>query len=86
MPLNIKNTEAHEYAKELSELKGKSMTEVVTEALKEALDRERGSFNESRARLVRELDEIAEFCSSLPVLDARPADEILGYGENGVPE
>jgi antitoxin VapB len=86
VPLNIKNTEAHEYAKELSELTGKSITEVVTEALKEALERERGAGEDSCARLVRELDEIADFCSSLPVLDDRSPEEILGYDERGVPE
>ncbi|MFW5747524.1 MAG: type II toxin-antitoxin system VapB family antitoxin [bacterium] len=83
MPLNIKNPEAHKIAKELSELTGKSITEVVTDALKNALDRERGLLEDSRARLVHDLDEIAEFCSSLPVLDARSPAEIIGFDENG---
>ena len=85
MPLNIKNTEAHAYAKELSELTGKTITEAVTEALKEALERRKAASGDSRTRLVRELDEIAEFCSSLPVLDDRSPGEILEYDENGVP-
>ena len=85
MPLNIKNTEAHAYAKELSELTGKTITEAVTEALKEALERKRAASEDAHARLVRELDGIAEFCSSLTVLDDRSPGEILGYDENGVP-
>jgi len=32
-----------------------------------------------------ELEEIAEHCASLPVLDSRPADEILGYDDHGLP-
>jgi hypothetical protein len=35
--------------------------------------------------LVDELDAIALHCASLPVLDARTADEILGYDERGLP-
>jgi hypothetical protein len=32
-PLNIKNDEAHEYAKKLASLTGKSITELVTDVL-----------------------------------------------------
>ncbi len=39
----------------------------------------------SRRRLADEIDEIGRHCASLPVLDSRPAEEILGYGENGMP-
>lgn len=37
------------------------------------------------ARLADELDDIALHCASLPVLDPRPADEIVGYDEDGLP-
>jgi hypothetical protein len=33
----------------------------------------------------RTLEAIAEHCANLPVLDARSADEILGYDERGLP-
>ena len=36
-------------------------------------------------RLADELDEIARRCASLPVIDDRSPEEILGYDENGVP-
>jgi hypothetical protein len=39
----------------------------------------------SRKRLADELDEIACHCASLPVLDKRSNDEIIGYDENGMP-
>ena len=32
-----------------------------------------------------ELDEIALHCASLPVLDSRDAEDILGYDERGLP-
>lgn len=35
--------------------------------------------------LAYELEAIAEHCTSLPVRDARPANEILGYDERGLP-
>ena len=35
--------------------------------------------------LADELDAIARRCAALPVLDARSADEIIGYDEHGVP-
>jgi antitoxin VapB len=35
--------------------------------------------------LADELDAIARRCAALPVVDARSADEIIGYDEHGVP-
>ena len=84
MPLNIKNDLAHAYAKKLSAISGKSITEVVTEALREALNRANSLDSEAFGRLKKELDEIAIYCSSLPVLDSRSPDDILGYNDIGV--
>jgi antitoxin VapB len=39
--LNIKNEEAYRLIRELADLKGKSMTTVVIEAVREKLERER---------------------------------------------
>jgi antitoxin VapB len=36
-------------------------------------------------RLADELEAIAEHCASLPVLDGRRAEEILGYDDTGLP-
>lgn len=35
--------------------------------------------------LCAELDEIARHCASLPVVDDREPDDILGYDEHGLP-
>lgn len=81
MALNLKSREAHELAKQLSELTGTSMTQSVVAALREAVERRR-----PRTTAKRELlDRIAAHCAALPVLDDRTPDQILGYDEHGLP-
>lgn len=83
MALNIRNTETEKLAKAIAALTGETKTEGVTIALKECLEhlkRQRG-----RKRLANEFDEIARHCASLPLLDTRTDDEIIGYDENGMP-
>ncbi len=36
--------------------------------------------------VVEDVMEIGRHCALLPLLDERPADEILGYDENGLPQ
>jgi antitoxin VapB len=83
MALNIRNPETEKLADALAKLTGESKTEAVTKALRDRLARVRRE--RSRRRLADELDAIAKHCASLPVLDTRSADEILGYDERGVP-
>ena len=83
MALNIRNAEAERLAEALAQLTGESKTQAVTIALRDRLDRLRR--RQSGRKLSDELDEIALHCASLPVLDDRPEDEILGYDERGVP-
>lgn len=40
---------------------------------------------EEQARRDQVIREIQDRMAQLPVLDPRPAEEILGYGENGLP-
>jgi antitoxin VapB len=82
MPLNIKNHEADELARQLAKKRGQSITEVVIYALREQLRREEG--RSSVPNLAEQLMEIGRHCASLPDLDNRAADEILGYNEHGV--
>jgi antitoxin VapB len=83
MALNIRNDEAERLATELARQTGETKTEAVTKALRDRLARVRRE--RPRRRLADELEEIAEHCASLPVLDSRPADEIIGYDEHGLP-
>ena len=83
MALNIRNPEAEQLAAALAKATGESKTEAVTKALRDRLMRVR---RERTGRsLADELEEIAEHCASLPVLDNRSADEILGYDATGLP-
>lgn len=83
MALNIRNPETERLAAELARATGESKTEAVTKALRDRLRRVR--LERTKRRLADELEEIAEHCASLPVLDGRSAEEILGYDESGLP-
>lgn len=83
MALNIKHPDADRLARQLAAKTGETLTDAVLNALRERLSRE-----EARRRgpaLRRELEAIRKRCASLPVLDSRPADEILGYDDHGLP-
>lgn len=83
MALNIRKQEVEDLANALVELTGETKTEAVGRALRERLQRLRRERVERQ--LADELDVIARHCASLPVLDERTADEILGYDEQGLP-
>jgi antitoxin VapB len=83
MALNIRNQQAEDLATALAALMGESKTEAVIKALQERLDRMRRT--RRKRSLADELNEIAAHCGSLNVLDARSADEVLGYDATGLP-
>ena len=84
MVLSIKDSEADRLARELADKTGETITDAVRTAIEERLARVR---TRHRGRhLADDLDEIAERCARLPVVDDRSADDILGYGENGLPQ
>ena len=84
MALNIKSGEADRLARELAALTGESITLTVTWSLVERLERER-RVRDRKRQLARAaaLDEIFDRMANAPVLDARPADELLGYNDIG---
>jgi antitoxin VapB len=83
MALNIKDETADRLARELAAVTGESITTAVTVAVRERLERLEGESPAERKR--REIRQIQQEVARLPVLDDRPADEILGYDENGLP-
>ncbi len=83
MALNIRNREVEDLAVAVSELTGETKTQAVKAALGERLIRIRRQ-QHSKYR-IQELEDIAKHCSSLPVLDNRADDEILGYDQKGLP-
>jgi antitoxin VapB len=83
MAFSIKNPEADRLARRLVAITGESLTDAVTGALRERVERLAAK---RRARsLADELDEIARRCAKLTVMDTRPEEEILGYDEHGLP-
>jgi antitoxin VapB len=88
MALNIRNAEADRLAKRLASVAGETKTAAVVQALRERLERlerEHAARDRARPRLADRLDEIARHSAGLPVSDPRPADEILGYDDKGLP-
>ena len=62
---------------------GRTKAEVRAKTIRDGLQ---GLQEEQSERsLADELDNIGQRCAKLPVLDERPADEILGYDGCGVP-
>jgi antitoxin VapB len=82
MALSIKTEEADRLARELAEATHETLTEAVTVALRERLERVRGR---QRADIVSRLDRLAVEYNALPVHDSGSADEIIGYDANGLP-
>ena len=83
MALNFKDDETDRLAREVARLTGESLTVAVRRALAERLDRERLRRGENRG-LAEQLLAIGKHCSSLPDLDPRAPDEIVGYDEIGL--
>ena len=84
MALSIKNPKAENLARKLAAESGETITQAITIALEERLERLRG--RTTTTDLVEELIKISKRCSAIPDRDKRSADEILGYDSVGVPK
>jgi antitoxin VapB len=83
MALNIKDECTDRLARELAAETGETITKAVTVAVRERLERLRGAV--PRERRQQELTRIAKRSAQRRVRDGRSADEILGYGPDGLP-
>jgi antitoxin VapB len=81
MALSIKNAAAERLAREVALVTGESLTTAIAHALAERLERLKG--RRTAPSLAETLLAISQRCSSLPDLDTRSPDEILGYDDNG---
>jgi hypothetical protein len=79
--MNIRSPTFDELASRLARLTGEDVETAVTRAVEERLSRIQPSAPARRAAM----DSFFERASRLPVLDARCADEIVGYGSDGLP-
>jgi antitoxin VapB len=83
MGISIKNAQTEKLARELARETGESLTTAIRRALEERLERVEGRRSpRDKLRLARAA---LQRVDALPVLDARPPDEILGYDEHGLP-
>jgi len=80
MVLKTDDPEIDSLAEELVELTGEPLEKAVKQALLEQVTRQR-----EVQRVLKAVREISEHFTSLPVLDPRTPDEILGYDEHGLP-
>ncbi|MGC2284565.1 MAG: type II toxin-antitoxin system VapB family antitoxin [Candidatus Acidiferrum sp.] len=83
MALSIKNPQTEELAREISRETGESLTDAITVALRDRLQRLRG--RRHARNLVQEVDDILRRVDALPTLDDRSEDDILGYDSQGLP-
>ena len=84
MALNIKDPATEHSVRELAAETGEGITTAVRKAVEDRLLRVRRA--RSKRNLRDELLAIGAHCASLPDLDARSADEILGYDDRGLPD
>lgn len=83
MALSIKNSEVDRLARELSNVTGETITEAISQALKERLERETGKPKGNKLR--EEIKRIQNRIDRLSRLDDRTDEEILGYDKHGLP-
>ena len=85
MSLNIKNEETHRLARELASATGESMTDAVSEAIRERLERVRSK--NSREGLAEHLLRIGRDCAAhmKEPYKSMDIDELL-YDEKGMPK
>jgi antitoxin VapB len=84
MALSIKAPEADRLARQLAAATGETITVAVIVSMRERLERQKRKQDDQQT-LIADLMAIAHHCASLPVLDDRTEDEIMGWDENGLP-
>jgi len=83
MRTTIDYPEVDRLARELADYTGESIPEAVTRALREQLARKKRERKQT-GPLAEKLLQIGQECASLPVLDERAPEEILGYNDQGL--
>lgn len=95
MSLDVADPELDQLAREVAEATGESVADAVKVSLRERLERvkppappapvRKKVSEEERQRRLAAIQEFRDYVQSLPVLDTRTPDEIIGYDENGLP-
>ena len=82
MALNIKDALADRLARELAAETGETITTAVAVAVRERLERLRGAVPRERRR--EALAKLTDRSSARRVRDQRRAEDIVGYGPDGL--
>lgn len=85
MAFHVRNQKADRLVRELQDVTGESLTTAVTRALEERLGREREAVRFRNSDPLSVVQESWERLAGVEVRDTRSADEILGYGGDGLP-
>lgn len=85
MPLSIKDPQTERLARTLAERTGESITVATRRALEERLRRIGLGSAARKVALLEDLVASRRRWGALPVLDARTADDIIGFDDNGLP-
>jgi antitoxin VapB len=80
--MNIHSSTLDELARRLARLTGEDVETALRRAIEERLSRVAAPSPAGRRAA---MDSFFERASRLPVLDSRSADEIVGYGPDGLP-
>src|SRR5208282_6148598 len=83
MPLFIKNKAAEWLARQVADETGESLTAAVQTSLQERWERLKRRRKEHI--LTGQIEDLLRRVDALPRLDSRAENEILGYGEDGIP-
>jgi antitoxin VapB len=83
MPLSIKNEMTEKLARLVARETGESITEAIQASLQERLERLK---QQRKSHLLSgQIEDLLRRVDALPRVDMRSEDEILGYGEDGIP-
>jgi antitoxin VapB len=81
MAMSIRNKKAVVLARSVAEATGENLTDAILHSLEDRLAKLRGRRKEPD--LVDQILDIGRRCTAMPDLDNRPADEIVGYRQDG---
>lgn len=81
MPISIRNEKTESLAREVAVLTGESITTAITHALEDRLNKIKG--RKTIPDLTEQIMDISKRCQTLPDIDPRNPDEILGYDQDG---
>ena len=89
MSTSLIDPDTERLAQKIAQVTGKPIQTVVREAITAKAEAAgilvTKHVKYSRDELIARMRALSDHCASLPVLDPRPPDEIIGYDEFGIP-